>query len=269
VIDRGVVAVLAGACFLVACSGEGRERARDEEPGGDRTTAPADRASGSGGGPVLRWRMTAGFAGLGPPGSLPEFSLYRDGRAIAKPRRGAEWAAREYRLTSAALRRLLQEARAAGLDRPRTIGSDQVADAMILQITFGSALTRVVEPESLPAAPAVRFWKRLDPEAWPPADQAAPARPYRAPRMAVIAGDSPARPGQRVSDWPLDRPLGRGERAAGGLCAIVTGEDRDTVVKHVATASADHRWRSGGRVYSVRLRPLLPEERTCQDVAKT
>jgi hypothetical protein len=270
VIDRGVVAALIGSVALVACGGQEQGQNRDRAPGGTRATTPADPGRHADGGLVLRWRMTGGLVGFGNPGTLPDFSLYGDGRAIVKPEQGAPWAAaREYRLTPGALRRLLDEARAAGLNRSRTIGSDQITDAMILEITLGKARTRVVQPESRPAAPAVRFWKRLDPQGWAPADQAVPVRPYRASRVAVLAGESPATGGQRVSDWPLSRPLGQGEQAAGGICGVVTGTDRDTVVKHVATAGPNHRWRSGGKVYSVRLRPLLPEERTCGDVAKS
>ncbi|XVQ12896.1 hypothetical protein ACQP1W_10180 [Spirillospora sp. CA-255316] len=267
-IDRGVAAVLIGAGALVACGGQEQGQAA----GTPSARADPGRASGGGGGLVLRWRMTGGIAGLGGPGSLPEFSLYGDGRAIASQRTGASAplpVQREYRLTPRALRRLLDEARAAGLDRSRTIGSGRVADAMVLEITMGAARTRIEQPEGRPGLPAVRFWKRLEPQGWPQADQAAPPRHYRSASVAVLAGESPAAPGQDVSDWPLDRPLGRGEQAAGGLCAVVTGEDRDTAVKHVATARADHRWRSGGKVYSVRLRPLLPDERTCGDVART
>ena len=115
----------------------------------------------------------------------------------------------------------------------------------------------------------MRFWKRLRPEGWAPGDQATPARGYRAERVAVLSGESRAVDVRRVSDWPLSRPLGRGEQAAGGVCTVLTGRDRDTVVDHVSTASPGHRWRSGGKVYSVRLRPLLPEERTCRDIAGT
>ncbi|WP_344589857.1 hypothetical protein [Actinomadura vinacea] len=263
-IDRGIAAVLIGAVALVACGGQEPETG----PGGGRGTARPDSGE-----PVLRWRMTGGIAGLGGPGSLPDFSLYGDGRAITGPRDGAPPpplpVQREYRLTPAALQRLLGEARAAGLERSRTIGPDRIADAMVLEIRMGAARTRIVQPESQAGAPAVRFWKRLDPRGWSRADQAEPSRPYRSSRVAVLAGESPAAGGQRVSDWPLKRPLGRGEQAAGALCTVVTGDDRDTAVKHVATADGDHRWRSGGKVYSVRLRPLLPDERTCQDVAKT
>ncbi|MFI0355474.1 hypothetical protein [Actinomadura sp. 9N407] len=260
--SRGSAVLLAGVLALGGCGG----RTQGPETG---ESSPS-RVDPQDGGLVLRWRMTGGIAGLGGPGSLPEFSLYGDGRAIVKSESSAPVTAhREYQLKPGALRRLLDEARAAGLDRSRTIGSDEnIADAMTLVITMGEARTRVVQPEAQ-NVPAVRFWKRLDPKGWPQGDQAAPAKEYRSTRVAALAGESPASGGQRVSDWPVDRSLGEGERVAGGLCTVYTGEDRDTVVKHAATGDGDHRWRSGGKVYSVRLRPMLPEERTCEDVART
>ncbi|MEW2358388.1 hypothetical protein [Spirillospora sp. NPDC029432] len=264
-VNRGVAVALTGAVALVACGG-GQEPARSEPPRSEaaRPDPPRDDSL------ALRWRMTGGIAGLGGPGTLPEFSLYADGRAIVPLRSNAPVPAlREYRLRPEALRKLLLEARAAGLDRSRTHGSEaQIADAMVLFITMGEARTRVVQPEAQ-HVPAVSFWKRLDPKGWPQADQAAPPAAYRAPRIAALAGESPATDGRRVSDWPVDRPLGEGVRAAGGLCTVYTGEDRDTVFKHIATAMDDRRWRSGGRLYSVRLRPMLPDERTCEDITRS
>ena len=274
VIDRGIATVLAGAVALVGCGGQ--ERVQGAQPPSFRTWArpelPDAGGGGGNGGPVLHWRMTGGFAGLGGPGTVPEFSLYGDGRALTASRTAPAApmpALREYSLTAAALRRLLEEARAAGLDRSRAYVSGRVADAMYLEISMGPAKTRIEQPETRPDLPAVRFWKRLDPRGWPRADQTAPSRAHRPARVAVLAAQSPAGAGGKVSAWPLERPLGRGERVAGGVCSVLTGADRDTAVTHVATAGAGRRWRSGGAVYSVRLRPMLPEERTCRDLARS
>ncbi|MFB4312564.1 hypothetical protein [Actinomadura sp. 21ATH] len=263
-VNRGAAVALAGAVALVACGG-GQESARSEPP--SPRSDPARQEPARDGTLALRWRMTGGIAGLGGPGTVPEFSLYEDGRTIVREERTGQL--REYRLHPAAARKLLLEARAAGLDRSRTYGSEaQIADAMVLVITMGGARTRVVQPEAQ-HVPAVAFWKRLDPKGWPRAEQQAPPGEYRSARVAALAGESPPSNGQAVSDWPIDRPLGAGERAAGALCTVYSGDDRDTAVKHVATASGDHRWRSAGKVYSVRLRPLLPEEKTCEDMARS
>lgn len=261
-VNRRVAAAIAAAVALVACGGQGPGRADSAAPGSGAVQGRDDAL-------MLRWRMTGGIAGLGGPGTVPDFSLYGDGRALVKrTSRSAYVPLREHRLKPAALRRLLAEARAAGLDRSRTYGSQEpVADAMTLVITMGGATTRVVQPESQ-RGPAVGFWKKLDPRGWPDSDLAAPPRAYRPERVAVIAGRVRGANGQKITRWPVDRPLGGGERAAGGSCSVYTGARRDAAVKHVTTAGARHLWSSGDGMYSVRLRPMLPDERTCQDVAR-
>ncbi|TQM70752.1 hypothetical protein FHX41_4488 [Actinomadura hallensis] len=107
-----------------------------------------------------------------------------------------------------------------------------------------------------PSAEAA-FLKRLDPDGWPPADLAAPPRPYVPERTAVLAGEIGG-DGADARPWPLG-PLGDGVRAAGGVCTLAP------TVKVPGTAPGIV-WRSEGEVYSVRLRPLLPGESSCADL---
>ncbi|MFD0683024.1 hypothetical protein [Actinomadura fibrosa] len=202
---------------------------------------------------VLRFRETGGLAGKGGPGALPDLSLYSTGRAVA----ASQGKATEYRLRPEALRKLLRDARAAGLGRSHTVGSDQIADAVVLEFTMDGARTRIVQPEAQ-NDPAVAFRKRLDPRAWAPADQAAPAKPYAPGQVAVLAG--------RVADegkartWPL-APLGKGPQVAGGTCTLAPAAE-------VPSTAPGTRWRSGGGTYSVALRPLLPDEKSCPDIVR-
>ena len=160
----------------------------------------------------------------------------------------------EYRLKPAALQRLLNEARAAGLNRSHTTGSDQIADAITLEFTLGQAHTKIIQPEAQ-SDPAVAFRKRLDPRGWPAADLAAPRKTYFPARVAVLAGETA---GGTVKNWPLS-PLGKGEQAAGATCTLAPAakvpDTRPGII-----------WRSQGKTYSVRLRPLLPGESTCRDL---
>ncbi|RAY13424.1 hypothetical protein DPM19_20375 [Actinomadura craniellae] len=211
---------------------------------------------------VLRWRRTGGIAGRGHGGEMPDFSLYGDGRAIVPGDDPIE--PREYRLTPPALRGLLDGARAAGLGRSRTAERDDVADAFTLEITFGRAVTRVEHPEDSPGDPAVRFWKRLAPAGWAAGDQAAPPQPYAFPRLAILSGETADEGGR---SWPLV-PLGAGTRLPGGLCSVVTGRDLPRAVALARTAAPETRWRSEGRTYSVRWRPMLPGETTCADLGR-
>ncbi|RFS84997.1 hypothetical protein D0T12_16035 [Actinomadura spongiicola] len=254
-------AVAVAACAALTSCGDGSETA------GPSSSAPATSATvPTTGSPakdspaeeklVLRWRETGGIAGLGGPGSVPEFSLFSTGRAVVSSG-PPQYELTEYRLKPEALRRLLDEARDAGLGRSHTVGSDRIMDAIIAEITMGDATTRVIQPGSESAsAPEARFLKRLDPRSWPASDQAAPPKPYRPEKTAVLAGETSG--GAKVKNWPL-APLARGEEAAGALCTVVPAS------KLPATAP-DTVWRSEGKTYSVRLRPLLPAESTCQDV---
>jgi hypothetical protein len=214
---------------------------------------------------VLRWRLTGGIAGIGGNGTPPDFSLYGDGRAIA-PEKGTPGSLREYRLKSGVVRRLTDDARAAGLDNPRRLNAPGgVVDALTLEITFGSAQTFIMYPEARDD-PAVRLWKRLDPTRWAAGEQAAPARPYVPERMAVLA--EPAPPGGnggRATPWPLT-PLDRGVERPAGRCVIVSGRDATAATRLSRTATPQTRWRSGDKVHLAQFRPLLPDEHTCEDI---
>src|SRR5690348_9910367 len=93
-------ALTAIALLVSGCAGSSRAG----------TGRPAEASAAAGGSLVLRTTTSGGFAGLGGPGALPDFSLYRDGRAIV-----SGTGLTEYHLTRQALRRLVAEASAAGL----------------------------------------------------------------------------------------------------------------------------------------------------------
>ena len=240
-----------------------------------RTSSPAPAIPGGTAAPdsadqlVLRWRLTGGLAGRGAPGTPPDFSLYGDGRAIAADQDTAP-ALREYRLTPAAFQKLVDEARAIGLDRPRTVDQPGVADAFTLSISFGRAETHIVVAGPGESDPAVRFSReRLDPRRWAESDQSGAARPYEPERLAVLASEVGPAGGQRpAARWPLS-PVGRGPTAAGARCAVLSGPDVRTATRLSRRARPGTRWLSGGRTYVIRIRPLLPDEVTCADLARS
>ncbi|WP_067455208.1 hypothetical protein [Actinomadura macra] len=254
------VVALACTSTLTACDGDSgvtkpphslaSPTASASPPSAAPSTAPPAEKTPAGEHLVLRWRETGGIVGKGGPGTLPDFSLYSTGRAVVASAGDPV----EYRLKPAALKRLLDEARAAGLGRPHTTGSGQIADAITLEFTFGRAHTKIIQPEEQ-SDPAVRFRDRLDPRTWPASDLAAPRKPYSPARVAVLAGEGG---GGTVKNWPLS-PLGKGEPAAGATCTLAPAAK-------VPDTNPDIAWRSEGKTYSVRLRPLLPGESTCRDV---
>ncbi|WP_030164946.1 hypothetical protein [Spirillospora albida] len=242
---------LAVAIVLAACGGNSSASDPPPSPPAGSPSGPSARDAPAEEDLVLRWQRTGGIAGLGGPGALPDFSLYSSGRALAVSRDGLT----EYRLRPAALDRLLADARRAGLGRSRSVGSEEYADAFTVTISMGKARTTIIDPAP-PSDPAVRFHKRLFPEAWPAADQSVPPSPYRPARTAVLAGESTGSGTPRP--WPL-KPLGEGVQAAGGICTLARTSD-------LPREAGKSLWRSEGRIYSVRLRPLLPDEESCRDL---
>ena len=221
---------------------------------------------------MLRGQISGGIAGFGGPGVIPEFSLYGDGRAIApEGRLGGSEQPMEYRLTSAALQRLIDDAYATGLDRSRTVDRQGVADATYLQLTFTAggktATTRVIEVGT-DNDPAEQFWRqRLHVQAngpgWPKTDLTSDPAPYKPARLAVLASETGQATGAKPTNWPLGR-VDRGESVGAGLCTLFTGHELERATGLLHGAAPDARWLSGGKIYALRSRPLLPDEQNCQ-----
>ena len=62
-------------------------------------------------------------------------------------------------------------------------------------------------------------------------------------------------------DWPL-----AGALPAGG-CVLVSGAELEPVLTAAQQANQLTRWRSAGALLGLTFRPLLPHERSCDDVA--
>jgi hypothetical protein len=214
---------------------------------------PTPAATGAANALVLRTTTVGGIAGLGGPGALPDFSLYRDGRAIVRGSRLTE-----YRLTPEALQRLITAASDAGLATPRTVDDRKVSDAMYKVITFvtgGRAHTTKIIQAGGRTGGAGEFLRRLDPAGWPGTDLSAGPRPYRPSRLAVLAtpaeGTGPA--------WPF-AALNPGTRVGTRSCTTIGGANArkaERVTAHQA------RWRDHDQTYQVTIRPLLPDEAGC------
>src|SRR5690606_5046288 len=135
---------------LAACGGGPGTSGPPASAPSASTASPSPSGEPEGERLVLRWRRTGGVAGVGGPGSVPGCPLCSSGRALpASEQRDspppAKWLT-GYRLRPAALRRLLDGARAAGFGRSHTVGSDQIADAFITVVSMGGATTRIIEP---------------------------------------------------------------------------------------------------------------------------
>lgn len=243
----GPAALLGVALLASGCGGRSQAQVGD-------STSPS---RGSAGTLVLRMMTTGGIAGLGAPGTMPDFSLYDDGRAIIGGARPLE-----YHLTPQALRRLVAEARKAGLATPRTADNPNVSDAMyktIIFVTGGRAhTTKIIQGGGQAGDPAGAFLPRLVPASWPRSDQSAEPEPYRPSRVAVLAGAAP-QADDGAPNWPL-KPLTSDTRVGARTCTVLTGGDVAKVQRLVARRGP---WSDHGHVYRVTIRPLLPDERDC------
>jgi hypothetical protein len=93
--------------------------------------------------------------------------------------------------------------------------------------------------------------------------------PYVIERLAVLVarGDRAAQEGAPIP-WPLGdlgEVLPPADSDAEG-CVLVTGTDLATVLDAARGATTLTPWTSNGETYSLAFRPLLPNERDCDDV---
>jgi hypothetical protein len=102
-------------------------------------------------------------------------------------------------------------------------------------------------------------------------DAVSKAEPYRPTAMTAIAWPhdttDPNAPRQREMDWP--GPTLPGVPLNPGMdlhCILVTGTSLTGVLDAAAKANVATPWTSAGRQWTVGFRPLLPDERDCEDL---
>jgi hypothetical protein len=252
----------------------------DPEPPGD-PSAVALRIEFTGGGPL-------------PPAyssATSSITVYGDGRILERRMRYdgtvRDNVVMDARLTRDAYREMYRDALLAGLGTSRRYEADtQIADGGLLKIGLLSERRwRVTEVPQ--GAGGAREWMvrrlvdRMDSVMRGADDLVRRPSRYRPQRLAVVAW----RPEQTsygkdiVAErpWPL-RPLAQGGPYPGEAsvtCTVLTGRDIEAAAAlaarqrrppaHSAVTGAVG-WRSGGHVYLVHFRPLLPEEKDCSDL---
>lgn len=250
-VGRVVVAVLLVAGSTVACGGA-PERLASVMVGA--ASAAPDML-------VLRAEELDSGGTPWDQGLLPAFSLYGGGRVVVPDSwAGALQRAREFQLPDQEFAQLVEDAGAAGLDQALKYEDTDVVDASALLVslrtTDGVRDTWLIPPEADGARQVVEFFDQL-PSAPPTAGEFQPTA------LAVLArggvAEGPTLP------WPL-HPLAEGTRTTEGMCTVVTGDALTEVMRLAASAAQDTRWTSGGTLYAVSFRPLLPDEHTCGDL---
>ena len=218
---------------------------------------------------VLRVRSVAGMeTPTVLPRPVPDLTVYGDGRIIvAKTTYGAVASTRimDGRLTAGAYRKLYKDGLLAGLSTSRTHHADElIFDAGSTQVEFLSGglrhTTTIRQGASGPREWLVeRLTERFT--AMRDDDLIRPPITYRPERTAMVAW-RPDRmsygKAEREQRWPL-RPLPEGDPA--GCTVLDWAQAQET--KRVISSAGSVNWRSGGHLYNVLLRPMLPDEKDC------
>ena len=237
------------------------------------------------------------FGGWGAPregiAELPRVSAFADGRIVFPAPLADVYPspalrpARVKLLGAQPVARLAEAAVAAGVGTGTDFGDPRIAGAQTTRITVAAAagthqvtilglheatpgdadLTPGQQRARAAVAAFVNQTVRVTTDAYPV------SRPYVPHALAALARPRvlPAKgmfghPAARI--WPGPLLAARALPGAGGFgCTVAAGRTADRVRVAAAHATAVTPWVCGGAVWTVTLRPLLPHERSCADLA--
>ena len=258
-----------------ACGQGGQGASADDDALGAAPAAPDAL--------VLQVVRAGGFLPLGAAfGSVPSVSVYGDGRVVSEGAQIEVWPApalpsvQAARLDDAELRRLV-DAGGAVVEAQEDYGQPPVADApttaVVVQDGDRRGVAAAVALEELSGEPhgaggltaeqrAARERLRAYVRQVQDAAAAAPAQAYEPAGLAVLA-EPYGEPGADVPSSELAWP---GPPLTAGSCVVVPAAEAAQVQQAAAAASVETRWTAGGQVLRLAFRPLLPHERTCEDV---
>jgi hypothetical protein len=232
---------------------------------------------------------------------MPHFVMYGDGSVITHGPQIAIYPPPALpnvlmgRLTSEGIQKTLEAAREAGLldgdkeyrldmiaDAPTTVftitadGETHTISAYALMLAEDELNNDLVPEDEREARQKLAEFEAmmLDYMGWLPADAVAAAEtayPMEqlqivvVPRDMLMIGDDSIDTGEM--DWPLETPLaGIGDEypfMEQARCAVIEGDDLDTLVDALHQANELTTWISEGDEYALLLRPMLPDETGC------
>lgn len=260
----------AAVLALAACGGS-------STPTGDQPAAePADA-------PVLRVVTRGGFAAEAPQrGQLPRVSVFEDGRVIVVGPTTLEFPGpalpnlQEFRVTGDGIGRIIDEAHNAGLlkDPAPDYGDAGITDQPTTTVTVRvDGRSRRVDVYALDFSAGVTTEQRDnrerltrliqlagDPDALRDVVVPDSTRRYESTALAVIIRPSDSTEGEARA-WPLDD-------LAGASCKIFDRGQLAAVLEAARTARDGDRWESAGATYNLQFRPLLPDQRSCDDLER-
>lgn len=199
--------------------------------------------------------------------ALPEFALFGDGTAVVRGEdRGVLLTGERRTLSAQQVAALFRRAADAGLfDRRRY--PREVTDATTLTVrvtsTQGSYETTVVQPSPNDGGDRRRVIAFADAAART-GTGAGDYQPQRAVVLVLAGADDTS----DVRPWPLPVPLSQLPGAPTRPCLVVEGDDLASLTELARSASDRTRWSAQGQRVSLLVRPLLPDERGCADLAR-
>lgn len=245
---------------------------------------------------VLRVEYTGGFV---PPNflvaRLPLISVYGDGRVITEGPVPAIYPGpalpnvQVQKISAEGVRTLVARAEAAGVGRLPDLGEPAVADAPWtrisvvtkegVKVTKAYALAEAGGADSglTPAQRAARadlqeFVNGLtdlprtlganavgESAQYVPTAVAAVSSPWTRPTDENVPTTQLPWPGPQLPGEPVFEALDLS-------CLVATGEPAQKVLEAAKSATSITPWTSGGKAWSVSLRPLLPDETSCADL---
>jgi hypothetical protein len=240
---------------------------------------------------VVRVSMRGGFAAeASRRGQLPRLSVFGDGRVIIIGPTTLEFPGpalpnlQEFRLTRDGLGRIIDEVRNAGLldDPPPDYGDAGITDQPTTTVTVHvGGTTRRVDVYALDFTDGVTTEQREnrerlsrfiqmagDPGAMRDVVVPGSTRRYETAALAVIVRRSGSTEGETRA-WPLGDLADVGtpyRRLPGARCKVFDRGQLAAVLGAARAARDGDRWESAGSTYELQFRPLLPDERGCEDL---
>lgn len=286
-IARGVRAVAAAWLLLLvaAC-------AQENSGASDGAGAPADPVDAEA--VALRVDYTGGYVTPGTLAArLPLVSVYGDGRVITEGPQTLQYPGpalpnlQVQRISAADVDKLVDRAVDAGVGAAGDLGQPQIADATSTRFTVvtaggtkttevyalaeAAADTALTENQRASRAKLQDLLAALTDLPTTLGSAVGAAEPYTPVALAAIAAPWVA------ADTNLDKqpevawpgPALPGDSLGAGLntgCATVTGDATAKVLTAATKANAITPWTSGGKRWTVHLRPMLPDESGCADI---
>ncbi len=287
---RQIIIVASASLLLATACGTPRGRL-DASPSPSQSPGEISHPTGAED-LILRVELGGGFTiPLAGYSAVPTFSLMGDGTIVTQgpqieiypPPALPNLLARS--VTEAGIQALLERARTAGLFGPdHHYDNPMIADAGTTFFTLiAEGKTHRISAYALyegdnespqedreERAKLSAFQAELgDLDRILPAGSLGTEAAYEAARLDVTAISAEADKEQATKPWPLGTPVASFGKAVsnfeGARCGTVSGSDKQKMLSAATQTNTQTRWSSQDKLYTLMLRPILPDQDPCRD----